>query len=86
MYGMPMHCTRQTVLQIDCVFFFFVLKERPVPNLNYFFGAVRTYVNSTQGTINYSTGQVTINSLNVSVIENRLYMIWSSWKYSALPK
>ncbi len=36
----------------------------------YFVGAVRTYVNSTQGTINYSTGQVTINSLNVSVIEN----------------
>ena len=36
----------------------------------YFVGAVRTYVNNTQGTINYSTGQVTINSLNVSVIEN----------------
>ena len=36
----------------------------------YFVGAVRTYVNSTQGTIDYSTGQVTINSLNVSVIEN----------------
>ena len=36
----------------------------------YFVGAVRTYVNNTQGTIDYSTGQVTINSLNVSVIEN----------------
>ena len=36
----------------------------------YFVGAVRTYVNSTQGTIDYSTGHVTINSLNVSVIEN----------------
>ena len=36
----------------------------------YFVGAVRTYVNNTQGTIDYSTGQVTINSLNVSSIEN----------------
>ena len=36
----------------------------------YFVGAVRTYVNSTQGTINYSTGQVTINSLTVATIEN----------------
>jgi len=36
----------------------------------YFVGAVRTYVNNTQGTINYSTGQITINSLNVSSIEN----------------
>jgi len=33
-------------------------------------GSTRTYVNSTQGTINYTTGQVTINSLNVSVVEN----------------
>ena len=36
----------------------------------YFVGAVRTYVNNTQGTINYDTGQITINSLNVSSIEN----------------
>ncbi len=36
----------------------------------YFVGAVRTYVNNTQGTIDYSTGQITINSLNVSSIEN----------------
>ncbi len=36
----------------------------------YFVGAVRTYVNNTQGTIDYSTGQVTINSLNISSIEN----------------
>ena len=36
----------------------------------YFVGAVRTYVNNTQGTINYSTGQITINSLNIASIEN----------------
>ena len=33
-------------------------------------GATRTYANNTQGTIDYSTGSVTINSLNVSVVEN----------------
>jgi len=33
-------------------------------------GAVRSYANSTQGTIDYSTGKVEINSLNVSNIEN----------------
>ena len=33
-------------------------------------GSTRVYANSTQGTINYATGQVTINSLNVSVVEN----------------
>ena len=31
---------------------------------------VRSYANSTQGTINYSTGVVEVNSLNVSNIEN----------------
>jgi|TARA_B110001454_G_scaffold71689_1_gene69651 hypothetical protein len=36
----------------------------------YFTGSVRTYSNSTQGTVNYATGQITINSLNVSSIEN----------------
>jgi len=36
----------------------------------YFVGSVRTYVNSTQGTVNYSTGQITINSLNVASVEN----------------
>jgi hypothetical protein len=36
----------------------------------YFVGSVRTYVNNTQGTIDYSTGQITINSLNVSNVEN----------------
>jgi len=33
-------------------------------------GSTRIYANSSQGTINYSTGQVTINSLNISVVEN----------------
>ena len=33
-------------------------------------GSVRNYVNNTQGTIDYNTGQITINSLNVSSVEN----------------
>jgi hypothetical protein len=33
-------------------------------------GGVRTYVNNAQGTINYSTGQITLNSLNITTIEN----------------
>ena len=33
-------------------------------------GVTRVYANNTQGTIDYSTGVVTINSLNVSVVEN----------------
>ena len=33
-------------------------------------GSTRVYANSSQGTIDYTTGQVTINSLNVSVVEN----------------
>jgi hypothetical protein len=33
-------------------------------------GSVRTYANNTQGTINYSTGQITVTSLNISSIEN----------------
>ena len=33
-------------------------------------GSVRAYGNSTQGTINYLTGLVEVNSLNVSNIEN----------------
>jgi len=36
----------------------------------YFAGTVRTYVNNTQGTVNYTTGQITINSLNISSVEN----------------
>ena len=33
-------------------------------------GSTRTYANNTQGTIDYSTGAVSISSLNVSVVEN----------------
>jgi len=36
----------------------------------YFVGSVRTYVNNTQGTVNYATGQITINSLDIASIEN----------------
>jgi hypothetical protein len=36
----------------------------------YLVSGVRTYVNNTQGTINYGTGQITINSLTVASIEN----------------
>ena len=31
---------------------------------------IRTYINSTQGTISYSSGQITLNSLNVASISN----------------
>ena len=33
-------------------------------------GGTRSYINNTQGTINYSTGQITLNSLNITTIEN----------------
>ncbi len=33
-------------------------------------GGVRTYANNTQGTIDYSTGAVTISSLNIASVEN----------------
>jgi hypothetical protein len=36
----------------------------------YFVGSVRTYVNNTQGTVDYTTGQITINSLDIASIEN----------------
>ena len=36
----------------------------------YLVSGVRTYANNTQGTINYETGQVTLNSLNVASISN----------------
>ena len=31
---------------------------------------IRTYINNTQGTIDYATGQITLNSLNVASISN----------------
>ena len=36
----------------------------------YLVSGVKTYANNTQGTIDYATGQVTLNSLNVSSISN----------------
>ena len=36
----------------------------------YLVSGIKTYHNSTQGTIDYSTGQITINSLNVASISN----------------
>ena len=36
----------------------------------YFDGGVRVYANNTQGTVNYTTGQVTLNSLNITSISN----------------
>ena len=33
-------------------------------------GGSRSYVNTTQGIINYSTGQITLNSLNITTVEN----------------
>ena len=38
--------------------------------LYYLSSGIRTYVNETQGTINYDTGQITLNSLNVASISN----------------
>jgi len=38
--------------------------------LYYLASGIRTYINSTQGTIDYDTGQITLNSLNVASISN----------------
>ena len=38
--------------------------------LYYLASGIRTYINNTQGTINYTTGQITLNSLNVASISN----------------
>ena len=38
--------------------------------LYYLASGIRTYVNETQGTIDYTTGQITLNSLNVASISN----------------
>ena len=36
----------------------------------YLASGIRTYANNLQGTVNYSTGQITINSLNITSISN----------------
>jgi hypothetical protein len=33
-------------------------------------GGVKTYINNNQGTINYTSGQITLTSLNISTVEN----------------
>ena len=38
--------------------------------LYYMFSGVKSYLNSTQGTIDYGTGAITINSLNIASITN----------------
>ena len=38
--------------------------------LYYFVSGVKTYASSTQGTVDYDTGQITLNSLNVASISN----------------
>ena len=38
--------------------------------LYYLASGIRTYINNTQGTIDYTTGQITLNSLNVASISN----------------
>ena len=38
--------------------------------LYYLVSGVKTYVSSTQGTIDYATGQITLNSLDVASISN----------------
>ena len=36
----------------------------------YLVSGVKTYQNNTQGTINYTTGQVTLTSLNIASVSN----------------
>jgi hypothetical protein len=50
----------------------YFLDDDGLGNIRRYFltGSVRNYENNTQGTINYSTGQITINSLSISLVEN----------------
>ena len=36
----------------------------------YLTGSTRNYVNNTQGTVNYATGEIVVSSLNISTVEN----------------
>jgi hypothetical protein len=36
----------------------------------YLVSGVKTYINNTQGTINYTTGQITLTSINISSVSN----------------
>jgi len=51
-----------------------------------FSGATRVYANSTQGTINYDTGALTINSLNVLSVENIRGSASSKIELTVVPK
>jgi hypothetical protein len=52
----------------------------------YLVSGVKTYANSTQGTINYETGQVTLNSLNVASILNIRGVVSNVIELTATPK
>jgi hypothetical protein len=52
----------------------------------YLVSGVKTYANSTQGTINYETGQVTLNSLNVASISNIRGVVSNVIELTATPK
>ena len=41
-----------------------------IVRLYYLASGIRTYINNTQGTIDYTTGQITLNSLNIASISN----------------
>ena len=52
----------------------------------YLVSGVTTYANSTQGTIDYETGQVTLNSLNVASISNIRGVVSNVIELTATPK
>ena len=52
----------------------------------YLVSGVKTYANSTQGTIDYETGQVTLNSLNVASISNIRGVVSNVIELTATPK
>ena len=51
-----------------------------------FSGATRVYANSTQGTIDYDTGAITINSLSVLSVENIRGAVSSKIELTVIPK
>ena len=54
--------------------------------LYYLVGSVKTYTNNTQGTIDYSTGNVVLNSLNISSIENIRGVASTSIELTVIPQ
>ena len=49
-------------------------------------GSVRTYANNTQGTINYTTGQITLTSLNITTVQNIRGVASTVIELTVLPK